>query len=68
MAGGRRRSQGAGGGLVDAGVGARPGSRSRAQVRERLLDFYVRYGLPLMVEVQCYEWAEGVDDQSLPRT
>jgi hypothetical protein len=34
----------------------------------KLHNFYVRYGLPLMVEVQCYEWAEGVDDQSLPRT
>ena len=33
----------------------------------KLHNFYVRYRLPLMIEVQCYEWAEGVDDQSLPR-
>jgi hypothetical protein len=33
----------------------------------KLHNFYVRYRLPLMIEVQCYEWAEGVDEQSLPR-
>jgi hypothetical protein len=33
-----------------------------------LHNFYVRYRLPLMIEVQRYEWAEGVDDQSLPRS
>ena len=31
-----------------------------------LHNFYVRYKLPLMIEVQCYEWAEGLGDQSLP--
>ena len=30
----------------------------------RLHSFYVRYLLPLTVEVQCFEWAEGMDDQS----
>ena len=25
-----------------------------------LRSFYVRYRLPLMIEVQCFEWAEGV--------
>ncbi len=25
-----------------------------------LHSFYVRYRLPLMIEVQCFEWAEGV--------
>ena len=34
----------------------------------RLHNFYVRYRLPLMIEVQCYEWAEGVDDQRPPRS
>lgn len=33
----------------------------------KLHSFYVGYRLPLMVEVQCYEWAEGVGPQSLPR-
>lgn len=32
----------------------------------KLHNFYVRFLLPLMVEVQCYEWAEGLDDQSEP--
>lgn len=32
----------------------------------KLHNFYLRYRLPMMIEVQCYEWAEGVDDQSLP--
>lgn len=30
----------------------------------KLHSFYVRYLLPLTVEVQCFEWAEGLDDQS----
>jgi hypothetical protein len=29
----------------------------------KLHSFYVRYRLPLFVEVQCYEWAPGYDDQ-----
>ena len=32
----------------------------------KLHNFYVRYRLPLMVEVQCYEWALGVGPSSLP--
>jgi hypothetical protein len=32
----------------------------------KLHSFYVRYQLPLMIEVQCYEWAEGFDRDSLP--
>ncbi len=32
----------------------------------KLHNFYVRYRLPLMVEVQCYEWAEGFGAESLP--
>ena len=32
----------------------------------RLHSFYVRYQLPMMIEVQCYEWAEGFDRDSLP--
>jgi hypothetical protein len=32
----------------------------------KLHAFYVRYGLPVMVEVQCFEWAEGLGPQSLP--
>jgi hypothetical protein len=32
----------------------------------RLHNFYVRYRLPMMVEVQCYEWAPGVGPSSLP--
>ena len=32
----------------------------------KLHNFYVRYRLPLMVEVQCYEWAPGVGPASLP--
>jgi hypothetical protein len=32
----------------------------------KLHSFYVRYRLPLMIEVQCYEWAPGVDGTSLP--
>jgi hypothetical protein len=33
----------------------------------RLHSFYVRYRLPMMIEVQCFEWAEGVNATSLPR-
>ena len=32
----------------------------------KLHNFYVGYLLPLMVEVQCYEWAEGLGPDSLP--
>src|SRR5262245_37922100 len=32
----------------------------------KLHNFYVRYRLPMMVEVQCYEWAPGVGPASLP--
>jgi hypothetical protein len=32
----------------------------------KLHSFYVRYQLPLMIEVQCYEWAKGFDRDSLP--
>ncbi|UCE86568.1 MAG: hypothetical protein JSU66_02190 [Deltaproteobacteria bacterium] len=32
----------------------------------KLHNFYVRYLLPLMVEVQCYEWAAGFGEQSQP--
>lgn len=28
--------------------------------------FYVRYRLPVSIEVQCFEWAEGLGPQSLP--
>ncbi len=34
----------------------------------KLHNFYVRYLLPLMVEVQCYEWNEGFDGSSLPES
>lgn len=46
-----------------------------AEVTERAMDdyravklhhFYVRYRLPVSVEVQCFEWADGVDAHSLP--
>ncbi len=30
----------------------------------KLHSFYVRYLLPLSIEVQCYEWADGFDDQT----
>ena len=33
----------------------------------KLHSFYVRYRVPLWTEVQCFEWAEGVDEQSLPK-
>ena len=29
---------------------------------------YIRYRLPLMFEVQCFEWAEGFDAESQPNT
>jgi len=32
----------------------------------KLHNFYVRYRLPMMIEVQCYEWAPGVGPSSLP--
>jgi hypothetical protein len=32
----------------------------------KLHSFYVRYLMPLMIEVQCYEWADGFDANSLP--
>jgi hypothetical protein len=31
-----------------------------------LHSFYVGFRLPMRVEVQCYQWAEGVGPQSLP--
>ena len=32
----------------------------------KLHSFYVRYRLPLMIEVQCFEWAEGLGPDSQP--
>ncbi len=32
----------------------------------KLHSFYVGFLLPLLVEVQCYEWAKGAGPQSLP--
>ncbi len=32
----------------------------------KLHSFYVRFLLPMRIEVQCFEWAEGFDSQSLP--
>ena len=32
----------------------------------KLHSFYVRYRLPLMIEVQCFEWAEGFGPDSAP--
>lgn len=32
----------------------------------KLHNFYVRYQLPMMIEVQCFDWAEGVGPDSLP--
>ena len=34
----------------------------------KLHNFYVRYRLPMSIEVQCYEWAEGFGRDSLPST
>jgi hypothetical protein len=31
----------------------------------QLHSFYVRFLLPVRVEVQCYEWAPGFDDQRM---
>ena len=33
----------------------------------KLHSFYVRYLLPLMIEVQCFEWAPGISAASLPQ-
>ena len=27
----------------------------------KLHSFYTRYHLPLMIEIQCFEWAQGID-------
>lgn len=32
----------------------------------KLHSFYVRYRIPMCVEVQCFEWAEGAGPESLP--
>lgn len=32
----------------------------------KLHNFYARFRLPLMVEIQCFEWAAGVGPASLP--
>lgn len=32
----------------------------------KLHSFYVGYRLPMMVEIQCYEWAAGVGADSMP--
>jgi hypothetical protein len=32
----------------------------------KLHNFYARFRLPMMVEVQCFEWAPGVGPASLP--
>src|SRR3546814_3229213 len=34
----------------------------------KLHSFYVRYRLPLMIEVQCFEWAPGFDAQRTARS
>ena len=34
----------------------------------KLHNFYVRYLLPMMIEVQCFDWAEGVGPESLPES
>jgi len=33
-----------------------------------LHSFYVRYRVPLWLEVQCFEWTQGADAHSLPRS
>jgi hypothetical protein len=33
----------------------------------RLHSFYLRYRLPLKIEVQCFEWVRGANAESLPR-
>ena len=54
---------------VDAGL---LGRDPRVEIRERQLQdftvvklhsFYVRYRLPMWIEVQCFEWAPGFDAQ-----
>ena len=32
----------------------------------KLHSFYLRYRLPMMIEVQCFEWAEGLGPDSQP--
>ena len=32
----------------------------------KLHNFYVRFLVPMMIEVQCFDWARGVDASSLP--
>ena len=32
----------------------------------KLHGFYLRYRLPLRVEVQCFEWQEGIDPTRPP--
>ena len=32
----------------------------------QLHNFYVRYLVPMLVEVQCFDWAAGADASSLP--
>ena len=48
---------------------------ARVELTERKTDdfgvlklhaFYVRFGLPVSFEVQCFEWAAGFGEQSLP--
>jgi len=34
----------------------------------KLHSFYVGFLLPMLVEVQCYEWAEGLGPDSLPES
>lgn len=41
-------------------------SKSEDYTVLKLHSFYVRYQLPLMIEIQCYEWAEGFSRDSLP--
>jgi hypothetical protein len=33
----------------------------------KLHNFYVRYRLPLSIELQCFDWAAGVGPNSLPK-
>jgi hypothetical protein len=32
----------------------------------KLHNFYVRYLLPLTIELQCFDWAEGLGENSMP--
>ena len=32
----------------------------------KLHSFYARYRLPLMIEIQCFEWADGIGPDSTP--